>query len=1173
KFESALGSDKDSLERYLGPSLALGNRPRTRWSGAATESYETMDFWTIDYGPSASATAAYEGLRNNTAEAALMSAAADSASSPGAHGNSAQLLVLTGLLCVAVLIAVITAVAVTSSAWVKKDHQHIGQPISDELAPASAPATRRCSLDRSGARKSASSDRLDRVDLVSDCVDDVRRDQVKGQGEDAVEKVSVEGPVDLRFCTKLDLAEGIVYLRGFRLGFATLPGSSRLDSGRWRANIDIDDSCSGGCHRWSIEAGLRSRRRGRREAAAVAGAAWQTEAIDYVVSLRLGGGRLSAELPHKRRLRLSAWAAELSGGSRLRLGEFQLPLHLVNEPGMEFGAEFTPTTGDVRQCQQLRPPQFSSPQSTSLPSRTPRLHLGLLYSPGAHMSSISVRLVEVFDLDHSGPLPGHVTALVALSPGDQSQSPGACLTACPTGSQSAFIFDWSQPATVLAIDNVRMQAASVGVAICVAIGNGDCLRPAGRILLSDFALASSSSAMRHWTAAVARPNSWFCTRIGLPREFSRPGSDTGKIGPGCPGQDPVLRQQWLRAIPTADLKATSSQRVCSKHFTEADFVRESTDKTIRRKNRKFLEAKLQQVRLKSAAVPTQFDSVPKYLSKSAPMEWTTSALSSSRLQVENARLNEMIGEFLSSDELRTLSDLLDKLDSANIPSGFVRSTNAGSASFFLIDTSISGSAPHLTASLTVFEDLTYQAFVCGLRCTSSMLGHLFPKQQDTLHLQLLSTFENLLAFLKSLAQTGETRDPITSSDFVEEVLKSYLGSLSDESDVQGQVKFLLEQFSLIHTQGPSRRYTPTTTVLAYLIFSTSRAAYKAILDDGSICLPSIRNLVRLTSVLSKESGIVEEAYIQLRAGSLDPREKYVVLIIDEVTTAKRVEFNCDSIYGLSSDGKVASSILAFLVKSIGGSYQDVVGLFPVNCLTASHLSSLAGDVIEAVAKNGFEVVALSCDNSAVNRKFYSMSAANDDGLTMKHPCDKEKEIFLLMDTTHNIKNVYNNFQRRREFHCPTMDGQECFVAKFSDIEAVFEIERGQSSKIAYRLTEKVLRPLNVERTSASLAAAVFDETTVSALQLYSTMQSVNVDTSTFNSTAKFLSKVNRPSLVGKRRSDGLKGNDSCRKIAKRERRQFGPRTPHEGHQKTETGFEGPQQSGELGCNNRVSCFK
>ncbi|PAA85286.1 hypothetical protein BOX15_Mlig027056g1 [Macrostomum lignano] len=467
-----------------------------------------MDFWTIDYGPSASATAAYEGLRNNTAEAALMSAAADSASSPGAHGNSAQLLVLTGLLCVAVLIAVITAVAVTSSAWVKKDHQHIGQPISDELAPASAPATRRCSLDRSGARKSASSDRLDRVDLVSDCVDDVRRDQVKGQGEDAVEKVSVEGPVDLRFCTKLDLAEGIVYLRGFRLGFATLPGSSRLDSGRWRANIDIDDSCSGGCHRWSIEAGLRSRRRGRREAAAVAGAAWQTEAIDYVVSLRLGGGRLSAELPHKRRLRLSAWAAELSGGSRLRLGEFQLPLHLVNEPGMEFGAEFTPTTGDVRQCQQLRPPQFPSPQSTSLPSRTPRLHLGLLYSPGAHMSSISVRLVEVFDLDHSGPLPGHVTALVALSPGDQSQSPGACLTACPTGSQSAFIFDWSQPATVLAIDNVRMQAASVGVAICVAIGNGDCLRPAGRILLSDFALASSSSAMRHWTAAVARPNSW-----------------------------------------------------------------------------------------------------------------------------------------------------------------------------------------------------------------------------------------------------------------------------------------------------------------------------------------------------------------------------------------------------------------------------------------------------------------------------------------------------------------------------------------------------------------------------------------------------------------------------------------------------------------------------------------
>ncbi|PAA94070.1 hypothetical protein BOX15_Mlig022091g1 [Macrostomum lignano] len=575
-------------------------------------------------------------------------------------------------------------------------------------------------------------------------------------------------------------------------------------------------------------------------------------------------------------------------------------------------------------------------------------------------------------------------------------------------------------------------------------------------------------------------------------------------------KDTNLRQRWLRAIPNADLNASEFQRVCSKHFTESDFVKSSSDANQRRKKRRFSasDSKLHLIRLKDDAVPSQFEGLPKYLSKPITQVRSQNATSAARFMGDQVRLDEEISDFFGSDELCDFSDLIQKLEQATIPSGFVRSKEADSVSFYLITRSDSISAPCLLASMTVLQDLTFQVFISGLSCSDSMFKHLL--KDDSLHVRQLSTLENMLALIKSSATVAvDSRNSNVSSAFVEGVLKVYLESLSDDSELSSNVNFLAEQFSLIHQKVSARRYSPSTTVFAYLIFSTSRAAYKAILENGALCLPSVRSLVRLNAVLSKEPGVVEEMYLQLRTESLSSREKHVVLIIDEVATAKRIEFNCDSAYGLASDGKMTSSILAFLIKSVGASYQDVVGLFPVNCLTALDLCNMAKEVIAAVTKSGFEIVALSCDNSSVNRKFYSMSAVPEHGLSMRHPCDDQKEIFLLMDTTHNIKNVYNNFQRRGVFHCPAFDNCSNFVARFSDVEAIFEIERGQSSKIAFRLSEKVLRPLNVERTSASLAAAVFDDTTVSALRLYSSTKSTEVDTSTFNSTANFLSMIRK----------------------------------------------------------------
>jgi len=61
----------------------------------------------------------------------------------------------------------------------------------------------------------------------------------------------------------------------------------------------------------------------------------------------------------------------------------------------------------------------------------------------------------------------------------------------------------------------------------------------------------------------------------------------------------------------------------------------------------------------------------------------------------------------------------------------------------------------------------------------------------------------------------------------------------------------------------------------------------------------------------------------------------VVLIIDEIYIAKRVEYFSGEVQGLTSDGEVASTLLCFMVKSMASKYRDLVAIYPMCKLTAA----------------------------------------------------------------------------------------------------------------------------------------------------------------------------------------------------------------------------------------------
>jgi len=61
------------------------------------------------------------------------------------------------------------------------------------------------------------------------------------------------------------------------------------------------------------------------------------------------------------------------------------------------------------------------------------------------------------------------------------------------------------------------------------------------------------------------------------------------------------------------------------------------------------------------------------------------------------------------------------------------------------------------------------------------------------------------------------------------------------------------------------------------------------------------------------------------------------------------------------------------------------------------------------------VVAVLGDNHPVNRSFFKVLSNNQINEAIDNPAEPGSKLFLLLDPTHTIKNIYNNFQKSKKF--------------------------------------------------------------------------------------------------------------------------------------------------------------
>lgn len=557
-----------------------------------------------------------------------------------------------------------------------------------------------------------------------------------------------------------------------------------------------------------------------------------------------------------------------------------------------------------------------------------------------------------------------------------------------------------------------------------------------------------------------------------------------------PSQNSPLLKRWLRNIPRDFVPSTNS-RLCSIHFTANDFITESID---RRRNAK---RPLQKRRLKDDAVPTIFPGVPSYLSRNAPSDRpTTSASIESRCAKENAVTQELIDKLKSEDCVSYLSSLREKFEiTHDKPRGFTCLPNEEMDLYVFIR---ADREPVLEASISVASDMTFNVSHRGEHLDNKTF---VPIMTNTERILLLSDFINLLAFVKGIV---EGNIPVSTRSKIKTIIQRLESHVSENVDELGlcskRLLFLCEQLQLSLQDSKQRRYSNETYVNALLWYSASSACYSSILASNTLCLPSIRSLQRITSRIENPESICNDGYLERRSRGLNDYENKVSLIFDEIYISQRLEYSGGQFIGLCGDkNKPAKTILTFMIKSLASKYRDVVALFPVSRINAEILHNCFNAVLDAVTRCGFDVVLTCADNHVVNRSFFMNLCGGTLLPFVEHPLCRDKKLFIMIDPTHNMKNLYNNFERKREFVCPAIGGVKELKPNFNHLVELYNMECSKPLRMAHKLHEKCINPSSIQKTSTKLASSVFHESTSRALRHYSPMTN-----ELWNDTAEFI---------------------------------------------------------------------
>ena len=137
-----------------------------------------------------------------------------------------------------------------------------------------------------------------------------------------------------------------------------------------------------------------------------------------------------------------------------------------------------------------------------------------------------------------------------------------------------------------------------------------------------------------------------------------------------------------------------------------------------------------------------------------------------------------------------------------------------------------------------------------------------------------------------------------------------------------------------------------------------------------------------------------------------------MVIFDEVYVKQLVLYANGTFYGNEND-TITKRLLCVTLKSIAGSYRDVITMSPMSTANAETIPKVWTNVVKHTTELDFNIVATTSDGHKSNMKmFRKLLCPGKLQSSVPNPFKVSSKIFLLFDSTHLLKCVYHNFREK-----------------------------------------------------------------------------------------------------------------------------------------------------------------
>jgi hypothetical protein len=385
----------------------------------------------------------------------------------------------------------------------------------------------------------------------------------------------------------------------------------------------------------------------------------------------------------------------------------------------------------------------------------------------------------------------------------------------------------------------------------------------------------------------------------------------------CKGDESKL-QTWLKRIPRADLKEKLSGQtvVCIKHFVPQFII---THDSATRPDGSVLTVRRDKPKLARDAYPSLFENsvCPSYLSFEPPAKRRNP---DDRRSDAEQRDNAAFVAWLQNDKITDYEHFIQ--GAAEHCAGPWKTVSFDDRVVFYV-LHVVNDVLSVRTSLSVMQDLSLCVSICGNKIEAKKFSWVLGGDGK---LDCWSKLTTLLSHLLSTDSTAAVSKDM--SEKVAEAINILTGIYSDDDDVevsiddkedeakfQRVVKFCLQQLRLLLMK--QIRYSADFLRWAFQTFSLSPSNY-LFLRESCLVLPHPTYLRILSSCLSVEPGTdcnEHIAYLTEKAKLLPERERYAILMLDEIYVKPKVSYKAGTVEGFAEncDMSQATTVQAFMI--------------------------------------------------------------------------------------------------------------------------------------------------------------------------------------------------------------------------------------------------------------------